>query len=256
MKLDFEVVVDLVRKAGSMLLDRDEAHQVTVKGLADYVTKVDFAVQSFLQQELAGLYPDIQFLGEEGNQAILERTQPLWILDPVDGTTNLIHDLRASCISLALWDGSKLCFGCIYDPFRQELYCARLGDGAFCNGKPISVSDRPTLDKSLVLVGTCPYEKERADFVFERIKRTYLASEDIRRSGSAALDLCAVACGRCDAFWEYNLKPWDFAAGAVILTEAGGQLTDVNGQAISPLGNSDIVATNGQNHAPLLALLQ
>ena len=256
MNVDFRKVIQLVEATKPLILNTEKAHQVTVKGLADYVTQVDLAVQNHLVHQLADLYPEIQFLGEEGQKHRLDWSRPVWILDPVDGTTNLIHDYQTSCVALGLWDGKKLTFGCVYNPFREELFTAVSGQGAFLNGRRITVSRRPTLSKSLILVGTSPYEKERADMVFDRIKRVYTASEDIRRSGSAALDFCTVACGRADGFFEYNLKPWDYAAGSVILTEAGGRFTTITGETVFPGENSDVVGTNGCIHAELLETLR
>ena len=256
MNVDFKQVIQLVKDTRALILNTEQAHQVTVKGLADYVTQVDFAVQDHLVRKLGEYYPEIQFLGEEGHKHLLNWSKPVWILDPVDGTTNLIHDFKTSCVALGLWDGEKLVFGCVYNPFREELFTAISGQGAYLNGNKITVSQRPTLSRSLILVGTSPYEKERADEVFDRIKRVYVASEDIRRSGSAALDFCAVACGRADGFFEYNLKPWDYAAGSVILVEAGGCFSNICGGPVFPGENSDVVGTNGCIHAEFLETLK
>ena len=255
MNVDYSKVISLVRNCKELIFNVEKAQQVTVKGLADYVTQVDLAVQSYLYKELTEHWPEIQFLGEEGQMGTLDWSKPVWILDPVDGTTNLIHDAQTSCVALGLWDGNELVFGVAYNPFREELYRAVKGEGAFLNDRPIHVSDRPTLARSLISVGTTPYDKGRADQVFAQIKRLFLASEDIRRGGSAVLDLCSVACGRCDGFFEYDLKPWDYAAGIVILMEAGGKFTDEAGNPV-PVGlRSGITATNGLIHDELLAML-
>lgn len=255
MHIDYNKVISLVLNCKELIFNVDKAQQVTVKGLADYVTQVDFAVQSYLLAALSEEWPEIQFLGEEGQKEHLDWSRPVWILDPVDGTTNLIHDYQTSCVALGLWDGKELVFGCIYNPFRDELYRAVKGEGAYLNDKPIRVSTRPTLSRSLMLIGTSPYEKDRADEVFDKMKRVYLACEDIRRSGSAALDFCSVAAGRVDGFFEYNLKPWDYAAGSVILSEAGGCFTNASGGAVFPGENSDVVVTNGLFHQELLSKL-
>ena len=255
MNVDFQAVVELVRRTKPLILNEDKAHQVTVKGLADYVTQVDFSVQKHLTEELARLYPDIQFLGEEGQKHALDWTRPVWILDPVDGTTNLIHDFQESCVSLGLWDGRELVFGCVYNPFHEELFTAVKGQGAYLNGRKMTVSDRPDLRHSLIMVGTSPYEKNRADEVFDKMKRLFVASEDIRRSGSAAIDLCTVACGRADGFFEYNLKPWDYAASAAIIMEAGGSVTGLDGKPIFPGENATVVASNGHIQQDLLGEL-
>ncbi len=252
MNLNYEPIIQLVLNTKDLILNTEKAHQVTVKGLADYVTQVDFSVQNYLVNALADAYPDIQFLGEEGQKDALDWSRPVWILDPVDGTTNLIHDYQNSCVALGLWSGTQLVFGCVYNPFHNELYHAIRGEGAYLNNRRISVSDRPTLSRSLILVGTSPYEKDRADEVFDKIKRIYVASEDIRRSGSAALDFCTVACGRVDGFFEYNLKPWDYAAGSVILEEAGGTFSTPDGKTVFPGENADVVGTNGRIQQELM----
>lgn len=255
MNINYQKIIELVLSTKDLILNTEKANQITVKGLADYVTQVDLSIQSYLVNALAHTYPEIQFLGEEGCQKELDWSRPVWILDPIDGTTNLIHDYQNSCVALGLWDGKQLVFGCVYNPFHNELYHAVRGDGAYLNGCRISVSDRPSLSRSLILVGTSPYEKDRADDVFGKIKHVYLASEDIRRSGSAALDFCTVACGRADGFFEYNLKPWDYAAGSVILEEAGGRFTNPLGDSVFPGKNSDVVGTNGSIQQELMDLL-
>lgn len=151
----------------------------------------------------------------------VDPARPYWILDPIDGTTNLIHDCHQSCVALALWDGEKLVFGCCYNPFREETFVAELGKGAYLNGQPIHVSDMSEMEKALVIVGTSPYEREKTDRVFDMVKRIFQRSADIRRLGSAELDLCWVACGRADCYVEYNLKPWTTPPGASSCTRPG-----------------------------------
>ena len=186
----------------------------------------------------------------------MDPARPYWILDPIDGTTNLIHDCHQSCVALALWDGEKLVFGCCYNPFRDETFAAELGKGAYLNGRPIHVSDMSEMEKALVIVGTSPYEREKTDRVFDMVKRIFQRSADIRRLGSAELDLCWVACGRADCYVEYNLKPWDYAAGSVILHEAGGKLSDCAGQEPKLPFNSDICCSNGLLQAEFLDIVQ
>ena len=256
MNINYEEVRQLVLSCKGLIFNQKKAHEVKVKGLADYVTQVDLAVQSYLTAELNRRWPEVQFLGEEGQKHALDWSRPVWILDPVDGTTNLIHDYQTSCVSLGLWNGGEMEFGCVYNPFHGELFSAVQGQGASLNGEPISVSRRPTLSRSLILVGTTPYEKDRADQIFDQIKRVYVASEDIRRSGSAALDLCTIACGRAEGYFEYNLKPWDYAAGSVILEEAGGTFTGITGQPIFPGENGDVLCTNGLIHTELMEKLR
>lgn len=256
MNICYDRVLSLVRDCKPLVLDPFAVQDVTEKGLSNYVTAVDYHVQSFLTRELHRLYPHIQMLGEEAENNTLDFTRPCWILDPIDGTANLMHGYRESAVSLALWDGKELTFGAVYNPFTEELFHAVKGRGAFLNDTPIHTSDRPDLLHGLMIVGTSPYEKSRSVEVFDMIRRVYEGSEDIRRGGSAALEICRVACGRADGYVEYNLKPWDYAGGMVILEEAGGTATDFAGNHPNATGRSDCAVSNGHFHDELLAVLQ
>ncbi|MGM9538401.1 MAG: inositol monophosphatase family protein [Candidatus Onthomonas sp.] len=248
-------LIRLVEQVRPIIYDEKRIHQVKEKGLADFVTQADLAVQHTLQALLAQRWPGIQFMGEEEEARPERRNWPMWILDPIDGTNNLIHDYRESAVSLALWDGTKVVMGVVYNPFLRETYSATLGRGARCNGRGIRVSRRPDLAHSLALFGTSPYEKERVDQVFAQAKALYLQSEDLRRGGSAALDLCRVAAGRAEVYFEYNLKPWDYAAGQLIVREAGGRCTTLDGNTLPVVENADILCTNGLVHEEARALL-
>ncbi len=248
-------LIELVKETKAIALDRNSAHNVSVKGLADFVTKVDTAVQEFMRVRLKELYPDIQFMSEEKDNKDIDHTGKVWILDPIDGTTNLIHDFKMSAVSLGLVDNGVPVMGIVYNPFTDELFSAHSGHGAFLNGRPIHVTSAASLADSLVLVGTSPYRKDLADVNFDIIKRLYIASEDIRRGGSAALDLCYVACGRAEGFFERNLKPWDYAAGIAILREAGGMATVFSGNEPSYSVPSDILASNGIIHEDMMKII-
>ncbi|MCD7956440.1 MAG: inositol monophosphatase [Lachnospiraceae bacterium] len=253
--IDFQEVAALVKEAAGLFCDNAAAAHITAKGRADFVTEVDLAVQRTLCGRLAEKYPMIQFMGEEKDNREIDFERPLWILDPVDGTTNLIHHFPESCISLALAERHEVVAGMIYNPWMEELFLAVKGQGATMNGKPIHVSDSAVLSDSLVSVGTTPYSHEYADRVFSQIKNVFLRSQDIRRLGSAAMDLAYVACGRVDAYFEQFLKPWDFAAGMLIVREAGGEVTDYQGKPISPEHPQSVLATNGKIHDELTGVL-
>lgn len=248
-------LVTLVRSVRWIINDQKRIHQVKEKGLDDFVTQADVAVQRTLQDALSQRWPEIQFMGEEEGARPEDLNRPMWILDPIDGTNNLIHDYRESAVSLALWDGHQVVMGVVYNPFLHETYSAALGQGARCNGRAIRVSDRRDLAHSLALFGTSPYEKERADQVFAQAKALYLRTEDLRRGGSAALDLCRIAAGRAEVYFEYNLKPWDYAAGQLIVREAGGQCTALDGSPLPTVENGDVLCTNGLVHQETLELL-
>ena len=254
--MEWQAVIRLVEQAGAILLDRAAAQKITVKGRADYVTQVDFAVQEFLKTELAALTPSIPLMSEEQDNRTLDFSQPVWILDPVDGTTNLIHGFPASAVSLGLLEQGKVTLGVVYNPFRQELFTAKAGQGAFCNGASIQVKPTADLAHSLIAIGTSPYDRELIPKNFALFAKLFAQCEDIRRTGSAALDLCDLACGRTDGYLERNLKPWDYAGASVILTEAGGVLTDFAGQPVDFTQNSDCLACVPGLHPALLDLLR
>lgn len=246
----------IVQEAGARLEDRDRAAQVRAKGPTDFVTAVDTEVQERIRARLQALDGTIQFMAEEKDNASIDPARPVWILDPVDGTTNLIHGFRHSAISLALAEGERVRLGLVYDPFAGELFAARRGGGAFCNGRPIHTSAAVHLADSLCSVGTNPGRREEAGTAFARARRVYDRCHDIRRIGAASVELCYTACGRLDAYMEHGLKPWDYAAGGLILTEAGGRLTAWDGTPPSLYAaNCAILATNGHIHEELLALV-
>lgn len=255
MNINIDKVITLVHSAKPLIMNETLSRDVTVKGLADFVTKVDTSVQHLLQKELDHLYPEIQFMGEEDHMQNVDFSKPVWILDPIDGTTNLIYGYRHSAVSLGCYADGHIGAAVIYNPFSNETFHAVRGEGAFLNGKPISVTDSRHLKDSLVSIGTSPYNKELAPDNFKVFQAVYENTLDIRRSGSAALDLAYVACGRLDGYFERNLKPWDFAAGALIVEEAGGRVTDYRLNPLNFSKNQDIVASNGFIHKELQSYL-
>ncbi len=253
MKINTEETIQLIYQTKPLIMNHVNAQKITVKGPADFVTAIDIAVQDFLKKELFDRYPEIQFMGEEDHMASIDPEQPAWILDPIDGTTNLIYDFHHSAVSLGYYEDHQIQFGVIYNPFTEELFYAALGQGAYLNGEKLAVSDKKELKDSLIAVGTSPYEKHRAQENFQLFQKLFENSLDIRRVGAASLDLAYIACGRLDAYVERNLKPWDYAAGTIILTEAGGKISDYQGNALNYCINQDIAATNGRIHEELLA---
>ncbi len=251
MKINKEKVIALVRTIKPLFNDHERAGHVKVKGIADFVTEVDVTVQKVMREGLEKLYPDIAFMAEEKNNNEIDPKSDFWILDPVDGTTNLMYDYHASALSLAYLENGIPTFGLVYNPQTEELFEAEHGKGAFLNGKPIHVTDSDQMADCLFSVGTSPYNKELADVNFDLFKRVWIDARDIRRSGSAALDLCYVAAGRTDGFFERNLKPWDYAAGMLIVHEAGGIVTDFDGEVLQFQVPSDVMAGNGRINAVL-----
>ena len=252
-KMDIKNIISLVKETRGIIMEKRGHVHPSEKGFADFVTEVDTGVQEFLKARLAERYPDIQFLGEEGEKHGIDYNKPVWVLDPIDGTTNLIYDFAMSAVSLALYDKKRGVMGVVYNPFHDELFWAERGAGAYFNGRKISVSPAKTLHESLIGIGTTPYEKDLAEENFKIFLRVYKKSLDVRRTGSAAIDLCYVACGRLDGYFERNLKPWDYGAGAVILKEAGGKITSFDGTEPDISKNCCVAASNGLIHNELLA---
>lgn len=255
MKIDAEKVEKLVREMKPLFADSSRASQVKTKGACDYVTQVDIQVQKLVKEGLYEMYPQVQFMGEEQDNSAIDRSGDFWILDPVDGTTNLIHDFRHSTLSLAYAEAGVLELGMVYQPYTDEMFLAKRGGGAFLNGEPIHVSEAKTLSESLVTIGTSPYYHELADWNFDVFKKVFLSCQDIRRLGSAALDMAYVASGRVDAFFEKILQPWDFAAAKLLIEEAGGKVSDFSGNDIPAGVPAEILAGNGKINEELLKIL-
>lgn len=253
-------ILEIIRAAGRRV---DSAHDVeaqdgsiTVKpGTANFVTVFDLQVQETLIAGLRPLFPNAYFFAEEKENSAGFRDTVCIFIDPIDGTTNFIHDMKCSMISVGLYYNEEALFGAVYDPYKDEMFCAAAGEGAFLNGRRISVSDRP-LEKALISFGTAPYNRDKlAAQTFARAKAVFLACADLRRSGSAAQDICFVACGRTDAYFEELLSPWDYAAGALILREAGGMLTDFSGNPPKSGEKSSVLCSNKALHPQMLSLI-
>ena len=249
-----ESIIDIVRRAGELVRS---AHNVTTathekNGPADLVTEYDLAVQRFLRQELLTLLPEADFFGEEGQHDAL--TSPwTFIVDPIDGTTNFVRRLHYSDISVALAQDGQTQYAVVYDPFADELFSAQKDGGAFCNGLPIRVSERD-MAHALFLCGSTIYDRSLTEQNFSLIRQLYEKGLDFRRFGAAALDLCQVAAGRVEVFGECCLSPWDYAAGSLIITEAGGIVTDFSDTAPNVLRPSSVFASNARCHGVLKEL--
>jgi myo-inositol-1(or 4)-monophosphatase len=244
-----EQMTAIVRRAGELLRGaHDVKHKTREKtGAADLVTTYDVAVQEQLRRELLALLPEADFLGEEGGHGPLSRPW-VFVVDPIDGTTNFVRHMHYSNIAVALvHEGETVC-AVVYNPFSDELFAARRGGGATCNGVPIHVSTRD-VSHAIVMCGSTIYDRSYTDRSFALMRRLYDMALDFRRFGSAELDLCQVAAGRIEIFFECRLSPWDFAAGSLIVTEAGGQATTLEGRPIDPLHPGSVWATNGVCHS-------
>lgn len=248
-------LIAVVRRAGDMIRDAHDIEKDTHEknGAADLVTKYDVAVQAFLQRELLALVPEADFLGEEGEHETLDKPW-VFVVDPIDGTTNFVRHMHHSNIAVALVHEGCVAYGVVYNPFTEEMFAARRGGGAFLNGRPIHVSDRD-MSHAITLCGSTIYDRRFTDRSFSLMRRLYDLGLDFRRFGSAELDVCYVACGRAEVFFECRLSPWDYAAGSLILTEAGGKITRLDSSPIDPYRGGSVWATNGICH-PVLELLK
>ncbi|MBR5519388.1 MAG: inositol monophosphatase [Clostridia bacterium] len=241
-----------VKAAGEIILSAHYSGDgMTKSGDRNYVTEYDVRVQNTLQKALAEIAPDVSFCGEESDAQTVGKK--MWIVDPIDGTSNFIHDLRSSAISVALADSEENAveLAVIYNPYFDEMFAAERGKGATCNGVPIHVSDHD-YPHALIGFGTTPYDRALAHATFEMVEAAYIESLDMRRSGSAAIDLAHIAMGRIDGFFEFRLQPWDYAAGALLITEAGGIISRFDGQPLDLLRPSSVLTGNPQVYADLM----
>ena len=248
-------ITEIIKEAGKIILSaHNQENTITAKeGKKNFVTKYDVAVQEFLFNKLGEAFPEAGFVGEEGENNF-ESNALRFIIDPIDGTTNFMQDYRCSCISVALCKENDVIAGVVYNPYTDELFSAEKGNGAYLNGNRIKVSERPLSD-GLALFGTSPYHPENTDETFALLRKVFDFSRDIRRSGSAAYDICMIACGRCEVFFEKGLQPWDIAAGTLILKEAGGIALNYQGKDINFSTPNDVVFANPKAYKEFITLL-
>jgi myo-inositol-1(or 4)-monophosphatase len=250
-----ETAIQLARQAGDQLRSAQKSRRtIDYKGKIDLVTEMDRKVEAFLGQELKDRFPDHDLLAEEDLANRRSGSPFLWIVDPLDGTTNYAHGLPIYSVSIALACDGKVEVGAVYQPVLDEMFTATAGGGARLNGERISVSREAELAHSLLVTGF-PYdmhETERDNL--EYFRRFVKRARAVRRLGSAALDLCYVACGRFDGYWELKLSPWDVAAGALIAREAGATVTAMDGGPFDPFEGT-IIASNGLVHKTMETVL-
>ncbi len=233
--------------AGTLIRNHwQEPKLIDYKGAIDLVTSVDRESERAMVRVLHDHFPNHSILAEEETEWVGSESSYRWIIDPLDGTTNFAHGYPQFCVSIALERDDEVIVGLVYDPLRGECFKAVRGEGATLNDGSIQVSAIKELDKALLATGF-PYDRrDKTDFYLSFFKEFMTRSQGIRRNGSAALDLCYVACGRIDGFWEL-LRPWDTAAGSLIVTEAGGKVSDFSGNSFSIWGN-ETLASNGTIH--------
>lgn len=250
-----ETAVGAGRAAGKLLLEYARSgFRVRHKNPIDLVTDADHAAEQLIISHIRARFPMHRFLAEEQGHIEPSPSPYLWVIDPLDGTTNFAHGYPAYCVSIGLEYQGRCILGVVVDPSRDELFTAAEGSGAQLNGQTISVSETSILGASLLVTGFAYDIRETARNNLDHFAKFALKAQGLRRTGSAALDLCYVAAGRFDGFWEVRLNPWDMAAGSVIVQQAKGQLTDFSGAELSIYGQ-ELVASNGHIHQAMLTVL-
>jgi myo-inositol-1(or 4)-monophosphatase len=250
-----EVGVRAARAAGEVLRSRaDSIREVRVKtSNVDIVTDVDLQSERTVGRILLEAFPSHTILGEEGVARGGDDRRYRWVVDPLDGTTNYAHGFPFYCVSIGLEVEAKLALGVVYSPSMDELFVAEAGRGATLNNRPIHVSDTDDLSRALLATGF-PYDRTKFDHALRSFDALSRRTQAVRRVGSAALELCYVACGRLDAYWEHQIKPWDVAAGALLVTEAGGKISSTDGSPFS-LEAGQVLSSNGTLHAAVVDAL-
>lgn len=248
-----EKVIDIVDHAGNLVLNKlQSGFTVSQKGRIDLVTDADRGSEEYIVQQLRKEFPGHSIVGEENGRHEMQGSDYVWYIDPLDGTTNYVHRVPYFAVSVALAHKGEIILGVVYNPASGERFTAEKEKGSFLNGSRIRVSETECLEQSLLVTGF-PYDirtTERDNMAeFARVTKR---SQGVRRTGSAALDLCHVACGRFDGYWEANVNVWDIAAGSLIVTEAGGKVTNCLGETLDVHGR-EVLASNGVIHAELVA---
>ena len=257
MNKEFSVLQQCLQTAGAIARRRLGKVSYGLKGRANLITQADVACQKAILQLIKKNFPGHDFLAEENG---LKNTGSAWkwVIDPIDGTTNYAHTMPHFSISVALAYKNEIVLGGVYDVCMDEIFLARKGKGATLNGKKIHVSSVSKLENALLVTGFPYVREQRMDELLERFKNFILSCHDIRRLGSAALDMCWVAAGRFDGYWEDCLNPWDISAGKLILEEAGGKVTDFCGKKWSRLETfgAQTLASNGKIHREMFAIIK
>jgi len=248
-------LIKIIKKAGKILKKGYYSNKdVTFKAKKDLVTKYDVAVENYLKEKFTKKFKEFNIIAEESDNTNIEFNNSI-IIDPIDGTTNFVNGVPHTAISLGVYKDKKPYLAIVYNPILDELYEAKIGKGAYLNGKQLKVSDETELQKALLATGfpyTSGSNEDDLNDVVKKIKDILPLCQDLRRLGSASIDLCLVARGTFEGYYEMNLKPWDVSAGVLILSEAGGKITNINGEEYNLFEDKYIVATNGKIHDELI----
>ncbi len=243
--MDFEQICQLMaaaeREVAELVMHAHNILSETKSGSRDVVTEYDRRVQQFLEEKMRQIIPNAHFFCEELGEREDLHSEHMFIIDPIDGTMNFVRGFNHSCISMAYAYEGEVCAACVYNPYMDEMFTAVKGRGAYLNGKRLTIQDRPLSD-SVVCFGTSPYYQELTDITFAITKEAFKAALDLRREASAELDLCSVAASRAGIFFELRLSMWDYAAGALIINEAGGRCCTIEGEDLPYDGSASSVA--------------
>lgn len=248
--MEYQEIIELVHAAKSIVFDADLRKRVTLKGDADFVTAVDFAISDFIKAGLKRICPQAGFMSEEEKAESLPSER--FILDPIDGTTNLVYDYRQSSVSLAHVKDGEVVFGVVYNPYSGETFTAEKGKGAYLNGVKLDCAPDRELSDCLIEFGAGSSHKGEAGQIFDTACEIFCDCLDLRRMCSSALALCYIACGRLNGYFEKVLKPWDYAAASLILSETGGKISNFQGNAISFEQADSVIAGTPKAYAYLL----
>lgn len=227
--MNYDMIIELVKEAGQFVFDEDLRTSVSTKGASDYVTAVDLKISSFIKQKLKEITPDIGFMSEE-DEGTIEKKR--WILDPIDGTTNLVYGYNFSSVSLAYFNGEKIEFGIIYNPYNKDLFVAERGKGVYLNDKKLPIAKDRELNECIVEFGAGSTKKQYADEIFAIGKAVFKNCLDLRRNCSSALAIAYIAAGKMNGYFERDIKPWDYAAATLMLEECGVLCSDWEGNPI------------------------
>ena len=249
-------ILSVIRDAGEIMLSAESVSVNEKSGSSNFVTQYDVNVQNFVIERFKAILPEAEFLAEEKeNDDESINKKYCFIIDPIDGTANFINGYRHSCISVAIVSCGEAIFGAVYNPYQNEMFHAVKGEGAYLNGKRITTAER-TIDRAIVAFGTAPYHKDDlTDKTFALAREFFLTANDLRRSGSAALDLAYIAAGRNDIFFEAVLQPWDITAGLLLIEEAGGRMTDFDSSPIKIGKPTPVLAASSSLYDTALAIV-
>lgn len=247
--MNYQAIIDLVKEAAQFVFDDTLRSDINMKGAADYVTAVDLKISSFVKEKLSVMTPEIGFMSEEEEGEIAEKR---WILDPIDGTTNLVYDYNMSSVSLAYFNGKEVEFGVIFNPYNGDLFTCKRGEGVYYNGKKLKKPEDRELKNCLIEFGAGSTKKQFTDESFALGKEVFRNCLDIRRICSSALAIAYVAAGKINGYFERNIKPWDYAAATLMLEECGAISSDWDGNPVQYEHQSSYVCGTPKAYAFLM----